>query len=101
TFGDPNLAANYFLCGLLVMRAIRRPRHALRRWICCALIVTALCLTLSNGGLLALIIATVLGWLFGLARRVGGRRAVVTAVLVLIVSGVLVKTVDVRGWVVV
>jgi hypothetical protein len=101
TFGDPNLAANYFLCGLLVMRAIRRPRHSVRRWICCALIVTALCLTLSNGGLLAMIIATVLGWLFGLARRVGGRRAILAAVLVLIVSGVLVKTVDVRGWVVV
>jgi O-antigen ligase len=99
TFGDPNLAANYFLCGLLVMRAIRRPRHTPRRWICCALVVTALCLTLSNGGLLALVVATVLGGLFGLARRAGGRRALVAAMLVLIVSGTLVETLDVRGWV--
>jgi len=79
TLGDPNLAANYFICSLLVLRAARYPRHRLARWICCALIVTAIVLTGSNGGALMLIVTTVLGALFRLAKRYGGVPAVITA----------------------
>ena len=83
TLGDPNLAANYFLCTLFVLRACQRPRKRIPRIICCAVIIVALSLTLSNGGFLALVVATQLGWIFGLARRRGLAPA-------LLVSGVLV-----------
>ena len=90
TLGDPNLAANYFICSLLVLRAApgTRGRRALR-WLCCALIVTAIVLTGSNGGVLVLVITTVLGALFTLARRRGAAPAVITgAALVLAVLAI-------------
>ena len=83
TLGDPNLAANYFLCALFVLRACRRPRRRIPRLVCCAIIIVALSLTLSNGGFLALVVATQLGWIFGLARRRGMAPA-------LLVSGALI-----------
>jgi hypothetical protein len=99
TLGDPNLAASYFLCGLLVIRAARRPRRAGLRWLACALVVTALVLTLSNGGILAMIVATVVGALFALWRRRGALPALGAAALLVIAIGALVTTVDVRDWV--
>jgi O-antigen ligase/polysaccharide polymerase Wzy-like membrane protein len=99
TLGDPNLAANYFLCGLLVMRATRRPRRAGWRFLACAVTLTALVLTLSNGGMLALLIATVLGALFGLVRRRGLAVAALAAVILITGAGVAVATVDLHGWV--
>ena len=71
TLGDPNLAASYFLCGLFVLRAAQRPRGRWPRLLYCAIIVVALGLTLSNGGALTLVIATVLGWVFGIGRTRG------------------------------
>lgn len=79
TLGDPNLAANYFICSLLVLRAAQYPRRRPLRWLCCAVIVTAIALTGSNGGALVLVITTVLGGLFTLARRRGAAPAVITA----------------------
>ena len=79
TLGDPNLAANYFICSLLVLRSTRFPRRRAVRWACCALIVTAIVLTGSNGGALVLIIATVLGAIFRMARRRGAAPAIITA----------------------
>ena len=79
TLGDPNLAANYFLCSLLVLRATQFPRRRVLRWICCALIITAIALTGSNGGALVLVIATVLGAIFRMARRRGAAPAIITA----------------------
>jgi O-antigen ligase len=89
TLGDPNLAANYFICSLLVLRAARYPGRRALRWLCCALIVTAIILTGSNGGVLVLVITTVLGGLFTLARRRGAAPAVITgAALVLAVLAI-------------
>ena len=79
TLADPNLAANYFICSLLVLRAARYPRRRVLRWLCCTLLVTAIILTGSNGGVLVLVITTVLGGLFTLARRRGAAPAVITA----------------------
>jgi hypothetical protein len=79
TLGDPNLAANYFVCSMLVLRAARYPGRRVLRWVCCALIVTAIVLTGSNGGALVLVITAVLGGLFRLARRRGALPAVITA----------------------
>ncbi|HEU4421109.1 MAG TPA: O-antigen ligase family protein [Pilimelia sp.] len=99
TLGDPNLAAGYFICGLLVMRATRRPRRAGWRWLACALVLTAIVLTLSNGGMLALLVATVLGALFRLAHRRGIATAAAVGSVLALAAGTLVVTVDVRGWV--
>jgi O-antigen/teichoic acid export membrane protein/O-antigen ligase len=79
TLGDPNLAANYFICSLLVLRATQFPRRRVLRWVCCAVIITAAILTGSNGGALVLIVTTVLGALFRMARRRGVAPAVITA----------------------
>ena len=79
TLGDPNLAANYFICSLLVLRAARFPRRRVIRWICCALLVAAIALTGSNGGALVLIATTALGAIFGMARRRGAVPAIITA----------------------
>ncbi len=99
TFGDPNLAADYFICGLFVLRACQVPRRRGLRFLCCTLIVTAIVLTLSNGGILALTVATVLGGLFALARRRGLVAAMTVGLAIVLVAGVAIKTVNIRGWV--
>ncbi len=79
TLGDPNLAANYFICSLLVLRATQFPRRRAIRWTCCALIITAIALTGSNGGALVLIVTTVAGVLFRMAWRRGAIPVIITA----------------------
>lgn len=96
TLGDPNLAANYFICGLLVIRATRRPRATGWRWFACALVVTAVVLTLSNGGMLALITATVAGWLFTLAGRRGLLVAAAAAAFLAVAGAAAAGTIDVH-----
>lgn len=99
TFGDPNLAADYFICGLLVLRACQRPRHRGWRWLCCAVIVTGIVMTLSNGGMLALVTVTILGALFALARRRGVIAAVTVGVLLATGAGISVTTIHVGAWI--
>ncbi|HTZ44840.1 MAG TPA: O-antigen ligase family protein [Jatrophihabitans sp.] len=94
TLGDPNLAASYFLCSLLVLRACRVPRRRLQRYLCCALVVVALALTLSNGGMLTLLIATELGWVFGVGRRHGLAPAAALASVLVVLSTVAVVSVN-------
>ncbi len=79
TLGDANLAANYFICSLLVLRAAMFPRRRALRWLCCALLITAIALTGSNGGALVLIVTTLLGGLFRMTRRRGAVPAIITA----------------------
>lgn len=99
TFGDPNLAADYFICGLLVLRAAQRPRHRRWRFLCCTVIVVATILTLSNGGILALLLATFLGALFSLAKRRGVVTAATVGLTVVVGVGVVLQTVDIYAWV--
>jgi O-antigen ligase len=94
TLGDPNLAADYFLVALLVMRACQRPRRRLWRTLACALVVTAIILTLSNGGILALGVATVVGWAFGAVRRQRTALAVAAVCLVALGGVVAASTID-------
>lgn len=97
TLGDPNLAADYFICGLFVMRAARRPRNAVLRFLACLLVVIAVVLTLSNGGFLALLIATALGVLFSVARKRGIVVAVATGGILALGGVTLLATVPVHG----
>lgn len=94
TLGDPNLAANYFLCALFVLRAAQRPRRRIPRLLCCAVIIVALGLTLSNGGLLALLVATQLGWIFGLARRRGFAPALLVGSVLAALTAAAVLTIN-------
>jgi O-antigen ligase len=79
TLGDANLAANYFICSLLVLRAAMFPRRRALRWLCCALLISAIALTGSNGGAMVLIVTTLLGGLFRMTRRRGAVPAIITA----------------------
>jgi len=97
TFGDPNLAANYFLCTLLVIRATRRPRKAGWRWLACGLTATGVILTLSNGGILAMLAATALGWLFSIASRRGLVAAITAGTILALGVGAVFYTVDVHA----
>jgi O-antigen ligase len=97
TFGDPNLAANYFLCGLLVLRACRMPGSPGRRFLCCLVIVTAIVFTGSNGGMIALALATAAGGLIRLARRGRPALAVVLACVLVTTGGVAAAGLDVAS----
>jgi hypothetical protein len=94
TFGDPNLAANYFLCGLLVLRAGQVPRRTGPRVLCCAVIVTAIVLTGSNGGMSALLIVSLAGWLFRLVRSGQTAAAVLIACVLVTIGTVGLSTVN-------
>ncbi len=102
TLGDPNLAANYFICSLLVLRSTQFPRRRVIRWACCALIITAIVLTGSNGGALVLVVTTVIGAIFLMARRRGAAPAIITAsvlalAVILVVPRVPVQSIVARA----
>jgi hypothetical protein len=97
TLGDPNLAANYFICSLLVLRAARYPRRPVLRWACCALLVTATVLTGSNGGALVLIATTILGALFTMAKVRGAAPAVIAGSALILAVLVIAPHVRVQG----
>jgi O-antigen ligase len=65
--------------------------------LCCALIVTAIILTGSNGGVLVLVIITVLGALFTMARRRGAAPAVITASVLAVAVLAIAPHVHIQG----
>ncbi|TDC53470.1 hypothetical protein E1281_17585, partial [Actinomadura sp. KC345] len=69
TFGDANYAANWFICVFFIVRATRFPERRWLRWTVCGILIAAELLTGSNGGLLALCCALLLGYLFRLLRE--------------------------------
>jgi O-antigen ligase len=69
TFGDANLAAGYFVTSLLMVRAARVPARRPLRYAACALLVTAVFFTGSNGGFLALAAGTAVGCVLRIRRR--------------------------------
>ncbi len=97
TLGDPNLAADYFVCSLLVLRAARYPARRLARWACCAVIIAAIVFTGSNGGMLALAAATVAGALFRLATRRGAAPAVMVAAAIGLCAVAVIPHIDVTS----
>jgi O-antigen ligase len=54
TFGDPNVAGNYFVISVFVAAAFRIPRHRALRVLAYAMLLSALVLTGSNGGFVSL-----------------------------------------------
>jgi O-antigen ligase len=76
TFGDPNYAANYFFVSLMIVMAARIPRRLGLRIAAAALLIVALGLTGSNGGILATAIGVGVVFLFYVGRRWGPMGAV-------------------------
>ncbi|HJQ47128.1 MAG TPA: O-antigen ligase family protein [Amycolatopsis sp.] len=56
TLGDPNYASAYWVVSLLVVFAAKRPRHWSVRWFGYAMLIWAIALTESNGGVLELLV---------------------------------------------
>jgi hypothetical protein len=81
TFGDANLAASYFVLSVLVVAAARTPRRRVLRMGAYALLVVAILLTGSLGGMLALGLAVGLLVVRALIRRLGGMAALAVVVL--------------------
>ncbi|MFG2085734.1 O-antigen ligase family protein [Spirillospora sp. NPDC048824] len=76
TFGDANYAANWFICVFFIARATRFPEGRWRRRAVCGILIAAELLTGSNGGLLALCCALLLGYVFRLFREGKAHHAV-------------------------
>lgn len=71
TFGDANIAGNYFVVSIFIIAATRYPRTRPRRALAYLGLLAALALTGSNGGLIALVAGTGTVLVAGLVRRAG------------------------------
>lgn len=101
TFGNPNLAVTYFFLSVFIVWAAQRPRRRLLRWGGYALLITAMILTGSNGGILALGAGTVMAGTLAIGRRHGIPGAVAFTALAIVAGVLVVSRIDVaavEGW---
>ncbi|MEU9839475.1 O-antigen ligase family protein [Actinomadura sp. NPDC048032] len=101
TFGDANYASNWFICVYFVARATRYPGVRGKRWAVCGILLAAEILTGSNGGLLALCVAVLLGHLFRLVREGRAHHAIAVGLFAVFVGGAgvaVVTQVDVQPY---
>ncbi|MGP4026655.1 O-antigen ligase family protein [Actinomadura sp. 3N407] len=87
TFGDANYAANWFICVFFIARATRFPERTWKRRTVCGILIAAELLTGSNGGLLALCCALLLGYLFRLFREGKAHHAVAVGAAAVFLGG--------------
>jgi hypothetical protein len=78
TFGDPNLAGNYLVLSLLMMYACRRPVRRRVRYASYVIVLVALVMTGSNGGMLSLALALSGCVILNALRRQGATAALAT-----------------------
>ncbi|WP_329262520.1 O-antigen ligase family protein [Streptomyces sp. NBC_01478] len=71
TLGDPNYAATYWVVSLFMVYAAQRPRARALRWYGYTMLLWALLLTQSNGGVLALCAGLVLLAAYTICRKAG------------------------------
>lgn len=86
TFGNPNVAGNYFFISIMIVWATGRPQHLLVRLAGYAALVAALASTGSNGALVALTVGVIVACLLGVYRR-AGVAAAATALAVVVLAG--------------
>ncbi|WP_339155306.1 lipopolysaccharide biosynthesis protein [Actinomadura luteofluorescens] len=101
TFGDANYASNWFICVFFIARATRYPGARGKRWAVCGILLAAEILTGSNGGLLALCVAVLLGHLFRLFREGRAHHALAVGLFAVFVGGAgvaVVTQVDVQPY---
>lgn len=97
TFGDPNLAGNYFVSCLFLVLASRRPRRPLVRAVAVVLIVLAIVFTGSNGAMLGMVLGLGVGAVVGFWFRRGPIAATGLACALALGGGLLVTSVDWAG----
>jgi O-antigen ligase len=79
TFGDPNVAANYFFISIMIIWAIRLPHRRGLRVLTTAMLLVAMVMTGSNGGLLSVLTGTGVAVVMATARRFSLVQALATA----------------------
>ena len=94
TFGDPNLAGNYFLCALLVLLATRAIRRRWIRSLGVILIITAIVFTGSNGAVAGLSIGLGVAVAVRVRKTRGPVFAIAVVALLLALAGVAGPYVD-------
>lgn len=94
TFGDPNLAGNYFVCCLFIILAARCPRRRALRAGAVLLMVLAVVYTGSNGAMLGMVVGLAAGVLVGSWRSRGPIAATGLACVLVLGGGALVTSVD-------
>ncbi len=92
TFGDPNYAATYWVLSIFIVHASLRPRRPVLRVLAYVLLVWALLLTESNGGVVELALGLFVLALFA-ARRRAGPAGVIALLLVVLGVGVTAATI--------
>ena len=100
-FGDPNMASGYFAISLLVLWATAVPRRWWLRAALAAVLLTAMVLTGSNGGVLSLVVGTAFVVLAAIRRRFGLIIAIAALCLALLVGAGATKVihpVDIQVW---
>lgn len=101
TLGDPNYASAYWVVSLLMVFAAKRPRHWAVRWFGYAMLVWAIVLSESNGGVLELVVAFGFLALVACYRRRGAMAALALFLSVATVVGLglwLVPFSRIQGW---
>jgi hypothetical protein len=88
TLGDPNYASAYWVVSLLIVFATKCPRRWVPRWYGYAMLIWAIVLTESNGGVLELVIGLGFIALVTVYRRQGFAAALGLVLVVLSVIGV-------------
>lgn len=86
TFGDPNYAASYWVSTLFILHAVGVPRSPPLRAAASAILLLALVLTASNGGVVSLLVGSAVLAVAAIGRRQG---ALVAAVLALLLVGLV------------
>lgn len=94
TFGDANLAASYFFLSLMIVWAVQWPVRRAPRLIAYLLLVLALVMTGSNGGMFVLVLGAAVAGAVGVARRSGAIAGVAVAALFTAAAGASVLVVD-------
>lgn len=94
TFGDPNLAGNYFVACLFLILAARHPRRTWVRMLAVLVIVLAIVFTGSNGAMVGLVAGTGAGLVLGRLRSRGPIAAAGLACVMALAAGLLIVTVN-------
>lgn len=94
TFGDPNLAGNYFVAALFLILASRHPRRAWVRTVAVVIIVVAIVFTGSNGAMVGLVTGTGVALVMGTLRSRGAIAATGLACVMVLGLGFLGTTIN-------
>ncbi|HVI18150.1 MAG TPA: O-antigen ligase family protein, partial [Gaiellales bacterium] len=97
TFGDPNVAANYFVISIMIVCATGYPRHRWLRVAAYVALVAALVSTGSNSGLVALAVCVSVAVILGVRRRVGLVPAIACLAAIILFAVPVVATTSIRA----